>query len=187
MGSGGGRGVTFPARPPSHCTLGAEKQGASAQQEHALTEPGGCPQTTFTSCLERPHVPPHSLRAAGLCSSPPWIHPRVPRRKNYLPVINVIIFTTPAPVIVWEPIDLCELLFAQGRHTSKILIVRQPGSREKSTLEKRCQPRGSLPTLTQPTHSQHSLQGTFLPQEAAMSCCTLDSAERGNWWAQSQI
>lgn len=53
----------------------------------------------------------------------------------YLPVINVIIFTTPAPVIVWEPVDLSELLFAQGRHTSEILVVRQPGSRKKRPLE----------------------------------------------------
>lgn len=152
--------MTFPTGPPSHCTLGAEKWGASTQQEHALAEPVGCPETTFTSCLERPHVPPYPLRSAGLCSSSPWIHPRVPRRKNYLPVINVIIFTTPAPVIVREPIDLCELLFAQGRHTSKILIVRQPGSREKSTLEKRCQPKGQPACLQRacccPSPSPHA-------------------------------
>lgn len=41
----------------------------------------------------------------------------------HLPVVDVVIFAAPAPVIVWEPIDLCELLLAQGRHTSKILVV----------------------------------------------------------------
>lgn len=68
-------------------------------------------------------------------------HPRGHSRCHrgiYLPVINVIIFATPAPVIVWKPIDLCELLFAQGRHTSKILIVRQTESKKKKPLEERC-------------------------------------------------
>lgn len=37
--------------------------------------------------------------------------------------------------------------------------------------------KGLLLSFTQPTHSQHPLQGTFLPQEAAMCCGTLDSAE----------
>lgn len=41
----------------------------------------------------------------------------------HLPVVDVVIFAAPAPVIVWEPIDLCELLLAQGRHASKILVV----------------------------------------------------------------
>lgn len=59
MAGGGDRAGTFPTRPTPHCTLGAEKWGASTQQEHVLAEPAGCPHTTFTSCLETPHVPPY--------------------------------------------------------------------------------------------------------------------------------
>lgn len=40
-----------------------------------------------------------------------------------IPVVDVVVFPTPAPVVVGEPIDFQELLFAHRRHAPEVLIV----------------------------------------------------------------
>lgn len=42
------------------------------------------------------------------------------------PVVDVVIFTSPAPVVVGEAIDLQVLLLAHGGNSSKVLVVRKP-------------------------------------------------------------
>lgn len=42
------------------------------------------------------------------------------------PVVDVIVFTSPAPVVVGEAIDLQVLLLAHGGNSSKVLVVRKP-------------------------------------------------------------
>lgn len=42
------------------------------------------------------------------------------------PVVDVIVFTSPAPVVVGEAVDLQVLLLAHGGHSSKVLVVRKP-------------------------------------------------------------
>lgn len=44
----------------------------------------------------------------------------------FKPVIYVIIFPSPAPVVVWEAVDLQKLFFAQRWHATKVLRVWQP-------------------------------------------------------------
>lgn len=41
------------------------------------------------------------------------------------PVVDVVVFTSPAPVVVGEAIDLQVLLLAHGRNASKVLVVRK--------------------------------------------------------------
>lgn len=46
------------------------------------------------------------------------------------PVEDVVILTTPAPVLVGEAVDSQELGFAQARHASKVASIGQPMARE---------------------------------------------------------
>ncbi len=40
-----------------------------------------------------------------------------------LPVVNVVIFTSPAPVLIREAIDFEELFFAKAGHPSKVPCI----------------------------------------------------------------
>lgn len=51
------------------------------------------------------------------------------------PVEDVVILTTPAPVLVGEAIDSQELGFIQARHTSEVAGIGQPGTRKTCVNE----------------------------------------------------
>lgn len=48
-----------------------------------------------------------------------------------LPVVNVVIFTSPTPVLIWEAVDFEELFFAKARHPSKVPCIGQPARRNR--------------------------------------------------------
>ena len=51
------------------------------------------------------------------------------------PVEDVVILTTPTPVLVGEAIDSQELGFIQARHTSEVASIGQPGARKTCISE----------------------------------------------------
>lgn len=55
-----------------------------------------------------------------------------------LPVVDVIVFTSPSPVLVGEAIDFEELLFAETRDATEIARIWQPaGNDDKEERERR--------------------------------------------------
>lgn len=51
--------------------------------------------------------------------------------RPHIPVVNVVVFSSPAPVLVREAVDLQKLFFTETRNTSKVTCVGQPARREK--------------------------------------------------------
>lgn len=51
-----------------------------------------------------------------------------------LPVVNVVIFTSPAPVFIREAVDFEELFFAKARHPSEVPRIGQPARRNRLQL-----------------------------------------------------
>lgn len=49
-----------------------------------------------------------------------------------LPVVYVVIFTSPAPILIWEAIDFEELFSAKAGHPSKVPCIGQPARRNRA-------------------------------------------------------
>lgn len=63
-------------------------------------------------CTERKEV-----RAQG------WSCESAVEGAGSVPVVDVVILSPPAPVVVGEPVDLQILIFAHGGNSSKVLVV----------------------------------------------------------------
>lgn len=51
------------------------------------------------------------------------------------PVVDVVVLSSPSPVLIGEAIDFEELLLAQARNPSKISRIRQPGGEKKRSSQ----------------------------------------------------
>lgn len=86
----------------------------------------------------------HSRAGAGarkgkeprpVCAHPPHLkHPVYSPPCPHSPVEDVVILTTPTPVLVGEAIDSQELGFIQARHTSKVAGIGQPRARKQASV-----------------------------------------------------